>query len=137
MKELECQISQLDFDIEQEKQRSYVFLTPEKIKDYLSKVISGDIENQVIRKDIIKTFIREIILYNDKLIITFNFTDLTPVKNRDIITKDISGLVEEIDNEVKQPKTALLKNTVSYKKALTPPKSANGGIFLLKRKNLN
>lgn len=122
LKELECQISQLDFDIEQEKQRSYVFLTPEKIKDYLSKVISGDIENQVIRKDIIKTFIREIILYNDKLIITFNFTDLTPVKNRDIITKDISGLIQEIDGEVKQQsKTALLKDSVSYKKALTPP----------------
>ena len=37
-KELECQISQLDFDIEQEKQRSYIFLTPEKLKIIYQKL---------------------------------------------------------------------------------------------------
>mgnify|MGYP005770903257 FL=1 len=119
LKELECQISQLDFDIEQEKQKAYTFLTPDKIEDYLSKVISGDIENQTIRKDIIKTFIREIILYNDRIIITYNFTDLTPVKNRDTMLKEVDSVKEEVN---KQLEPALLKGSVSYKKECSPPK---------------
>lgn len=43
--------------------------TPGKTDVYLSKVISGSIENNN-KKDIIKTFIREKILYNEELIIT-------------------------------------------------------------------
>ena len=118
LKELECQISQLDFDIEQAKQKAYTFLTLDKIEDYLTKVISGDIENQTIRKDIIKTFIREIILYNDRIIITYNFTDLTPVKNRDTMLKEVDSVKEEVN---KQLKPALLKDSVSYKKESSPP----------------
>lgn len=119
LKELEAQISKLDFDIEQERQRSYTFLTPEKIEDYLSKVISGDIENQTIRKDIIKTFIREIIMYNDKIIITYNFTDLTPIKTRDTMLKEIQDVECEIN---KQLDTAIKNDNVSYKNSCIPPK---------------
>ena len=118
LKELECQISQLDFDIEQERQRAYTFLTPNKIEDYLSKVITGDIENQTIRKDIIKTFIREIILYNNRIIITYNFTDLTPIKNLDTMINEI-GLVESEVN--KQLNTAIKNDFVSHKKSDIPP----------------
>lgn len=75
LKELESQISQLDFDIEQEKQRSYTYLTPQIIEDYLNSVICGDIESMEIRKTIVKVFIREVILYNDKIVITYNFTE--------------------------------------------------------------
>ena len=75
LKELETQISQLDFDIEQEKQRSYTYLTPQIIEDFLNSVICGDIENMEIRKAIVKVFIREVILYNDKIVITYNFCD--------------------------------------------------------------
>ena len=118
LKELEAQISKLDFDIEQERQRSYTFLTPEKIETYLSKVISGDIENQTIRKDIIKTFIREIILYNDKIIITYNFTSLTPIKTRDTMLKE----AEDVECEVnKQLDTAIKNDNVSYKNSCIPP----------------
>lgn len=75
LKELETQISQLDFDIEQEKQRSYTYLTPQIIEGFLNSVICGDIENMEIRKAIVKVFIREVILYNDKIVITYNFCD--------------------------------------------------------------
>ena len=81
LKELEAQISQLDFDIEQEKQRNYSYLTKELIIDYLKKVICGNIENIDIQKGIVKTFIREILIYNDKIIIVYNFTDPLPSKN--------------------------------------------------------
>lgn len=75
LKELETQIMELEFDIEKEKYRVYPDLVPQKIVSFLNSVIKGDIENISVRKAIIKTFIREIILYDDKIIITYNFTD--------------------------------------------------------------
>ena len=66
---------ELEFDIEKEKYRVYPDLVPQKIVSFLNSVIKGDIENISVRKAIIKTFIREIILYDDKIIITYNFTD--------------------------------------------------------------
>ena len=81
LKELEAQISQLDFDIEQEKQRNYTYLTEELIINYFKGIICGDIENIDIQKSIVKTFIREILVYNDEIIIVYNFTDPLPSKN--------------------------------------------------------
>ena len=82
LKELEAEISGLDFDIEQEKQRSYTFLTPEIIESYLNSVICGDIQEIQVRKLIVNTFIREIVLDNDSLVISYNFTDTTDIKYR-------------------------------------------------------
>ena len=45
------------------------------VLDFFNKVICGDIKSQEIRKQIIKVFIREILLYNDKMLIIYNFTD--------------------------------------------------------------
>ncbi|MDD7506887.1 MAG: hypothetical protein PUK12_05350, partial [Clostridiales bacterium] len=65
----------LDFDIEQEKQRSYTFLDTDKIESYLNSVICGDIQEMPVRKLIVKTFVREVILDNDSVTITYNFTE--------------------------------------------------------------
>ena len=92
LKELEKQIMELDFDIEKEKQKNYMDLTPQKIISYLNSVIKGDIENISVRKLIVKTFIREIILYQDKVIITYNFTDQAE-KNK--ITPDSTAIIEK------------------------------------------
>lgn len=95
LKELEVQISQLDFDIEQEKQRTYSFLTQEKIEDYLKGVICGDIDDIGTRKKIVNQFIREIVVYEDKVVVTYNFTDQNP------ITYKLQDDIKEIE---KQPK---------------------------------
>lgn len=78
LKELEAQIAGLDFDIEQEKQRTYTFLTADKIEQYLDKLLYGDIEEMAVRKLIVKTFTREVILNDDSIVITYNFTDPDP-----------------------------------------------------------
>lgn len=115
LKELESQISQLDFDIEQEKQRSYTYLTPQIIEDYLNSVICGDIENMEIRKAIVKVFIREIILYNDKIVITCNFCDTF---NKHKITQtDIKAI------EKQSEKAAFPLLNSSYKFPLSAPKN--------------
>lgn len=95
LKELEAQISQLDFEIEQEKQRTYSFLTQEKIEDYLKGVICGDIDDIGTRKKIVNQFIREIVVYEDKVVITYNFTDQNPITYK---------LQDDINEIEKQPK---------------------------------
>lgn len=113
LKELETQISQLDFDIEQEKQRSYTFLTPQKVEKYLNAVICGDIESIAVRKSIVKTFIREIIVYPDKIIITYNFTEQPPTKEKNFDN------VESIEKQCLD--TAFSLKLGSYKQENFPP----------------
>ena len=93
LKELEAQISQLDFDIEQEKQRNYTYLTEELIIKYFKGIICGDIENVEIQKGIVKTFIREIIVFNDEIIIVYNFTE--PLPSKSIIPDNIAELEQK------------------------------------------
>lgn len=51
-------------------------------------------------------------MYNDKIIITYNFTSLTPIKTRDTMLKE----VEDVECEVnKQLDTAIKNDIVSYK----------------------
>ena len=75
LKELETQIAGFEFDIEQERQRNYTYLTVDQIEQYLNAVICGNIQETAIRKLIVKTFIREVILDNDSITITYNFCD--------------------------------------------------------------
>ncbi len=75
MKELENEIAELDIAIEQEKLHTYSFLTVPMIEKYLRMAVYGDIKDIVIRKNIVNTYIREVIYYPDKIIVTLNFTD--------------------------------------------------------------
>ena len=75
LKELEQEILQIDFDIDREKQRNYTFLSVENIVEFLQSKVFADTDNIKVRKLIVNTFIREIIYYPDKIIITYNFTD--------------------------------------------------------------
>lgn len=116
LKELEAQISQYDFDIEQSKQRTYAFLTPEIIKEFFKKSVCGDIENIEIRKLIARFFIREIILYKDKIVITYNFTE------NNFSKKTIPDNIEDIEAEIKQSETtAYKKGECEYKSTSTLP----------------
>ena len=120
LKELECQISQYDFDIEQAKQRNYSYLTPEIIKDYFEKVVCGDIENNEIRKMIVRYFIREIILYKDKIVITYNFTD------NHLTKKQIPDSIEDIESELKQNiDSAFNESKGVYKNSNSPPRESH------------
>ena len=64
------------------------------IMDYFKKIICEDINNYEIKKQIVKTFIREIIVYNDLIVILYNFT--TPQYAEDVLPDDVSefNLVE-------------------------------------------
>ena len=73
--ELESEVTQLDFEINKEKTRSYTYLTCEQIEMYLSKFVFENTDDIKVRKLIINAFIREVILYNDEIVINYNFTE--------------------------------------------------------------
>ena len=75
LKELEAQISQLEFDIGQAKQRSFADLTVEQVEKFFHSITCGDFNDVNVRKIIVKTFVREVIYYKDHLEIIFNFID--------------------------------------------------------------
>lgn len=113
LKELETQIANLDFDIEQEKLRSYTNLALRDIENYLNSLIYGKSDNIEIRKALVKTFIREIIYYPDKIIITYNFSDHYEKFN---ITEEMS------EETIKQSeKAALSYKNSSYKFTFSAP----------------
>lgn len=121
MKELEAQIAGLDFDIGQEKQRNYTYLSPESVEKYLNSIICGDIQEMPVRKLIVKAFVREVILDNDNVTITYNFTE-NYTKYR--VTQEI---IQKVQRQSRK-KTAYNKNLCSYKLPSLPPQ---GGVFEL------
>ena len=110
MKELKAQIAGLDFDIGQEKQPNYTYLSPESVEKYLNSIICGDIQEMPVRKLIVKAFVREVILDNDNVTITY--------------TQEI---IQKVQRQSRK-KTAYNKNLCSYKLPSLPPQ---GGVFEL------
>ena len=124
MKELEAQIAGLDFDIGQEKQRNYTYLSPESVEKYLNSIICGDIQEMPVRKLIVKAFVREVILDIDNVTITYNFTE-NYTKYR--VTQEI---IQKVQRQSRK-KTAYNKNLCSYK---LPPHQGSLPIYKQKRR---
>ena len=115
LKELENEILQLDFDIQKEKNKNYAYLSPEIIMEYFRSVIKGDIDDVATKKAIVATFIREVILYPDKVIITFNFADTYEHYE---ITKD---KIKEIEKQSQNSETDSIFTMSSNILELSPP----------------
>ena len=54
------------------KQKSYAYLTYEDIENYLRSQVLSNPDDIAVRKLLVNTFIREILYYPDKIIITYN-----------------------------------------------------------------
>ena len=116
--ELENLISQYDIEICKEKARSYTYLTADDIEMYLSKFVFDNTDDIKVRKLIVNAFVREVILYDDEIVITYNFTD-NPEHLK--LTKEH---VTKTENEIETAdKTAVSSNTGSYKLCHTAPKT--------------
>lgn len=75
-------------------------------------------------KIVIRNFIREVILYKDKVVITFNFTD------KHITKKRLPDSIEEVERTAKQAEKSASKNKSGvYKNASTPPKRLKTAVF--------
>ncbi len=112
--ELERQIQQLDFDIDKEKQKNYSYLSVEEIEQFLRKQVLTDPTDIKIRKAMVNMFIREIILYDDHILITYNFTENpAPIKVN-------PEYIQEVEKQ--SEKTAFIPPSGSCLCSATPPR---------------
>lgn len=86
LQELEKEIGYLEHEIEKEKARTQMYLTKEQIKQYIKSKISSNSSSYEFRKMLVNTFIREIIFFEDRLIIAYNFTDHSEPVSLDVKT---------------------------------------------------
>ena len=101
LKELEAEISELSVAIEQEKLHSYTYLTVPMIEEFLRSATIGEIQDTNVRKHIVNTFIREVIYYPDKIIITLNFTD--NYDKSELTSEHIENIEKQSESETAFP----------------------------------
>ena len=73
MRELEAQLLECNAFIEREKHNTDASITVEDIKNFLRFDMFENRDEMKVRRMIVNTFIREIIVFKDKIIITYNF----------------------------------------------------------------
>ena len=125
--ELENLISQYDVEILKEKARSYTYLTADDIEMFLSKFVFDNTDDIKVRKLIVNAFVREVILYDDKIVITYNFTD-SP-EHLKLTKEHVTKTEKEIETADKTAVSST-SNTGSYKLCRTAPKK--NASFLLR-----
>lgn len=115
LSELEISIAQIDIEINKEKARNYSSLTVEDIEEYLNQFVFEDTSDIEVRKLIVKTFIREVILFDKKIIVDYNFID---APNCTKVSKDAVLKTEEL---IESSKDVFWGAESSSKLTLSPP----------------
>lgn len=83
---------------------------------FLSKFVFDNTDDIKVRKLIVNAFVREVILYDDEIVITYNFTD-SP-EHLKLTKEHVTKTEKEIETA---DKTAISSNTGSYKLCPTAP----------------
>ena len=119
LNELETLITQYDFDIQQEKDKQFSFLTVEQIKDYMREFVNADTTDVAICKLLVNAFVREVILYDNEVTIIYNFID------NNIPTTVTKEYVENIEQQIESADpSAVSFITSSYNLANFSPRKA-------------
>lgn len=93
---LQDELNKLDIEINRETQKSYAHLTVEEVEKYLLSKVFEDTDDIKTRKLLVNTFIREIIWYGDRLVITYNFQEnVIPEKLNKTHIAEVEKQVEE------------------------------------------
>lgn len=107
LSKIAADIKELERQITIEKSRHYI-MTEEQIIERLAKLATGDINNPVYRKTLIKLFVNKIFLYDDKFTITFNTGD------EEVTITDILLDKMESASKSKGAKSLCLSNAVAH-----------------------
>ena len=98
LQELDAEITGLEFEIDKEKARTHINMSVEQIETFLTeRVFTKDCDLET-RKLLVKTFIRQVFLYQDKVVIVYNHT-----KNPDKI-ENTTELAEKVEGEIETAK---------------------------------
>ena len=136
--ELEKRIANLEYAIAQERAKDNSDITEEEIIEFFKSACIKDFDNDYnLRKLLVKTYIKSIIMYNDKILINFNIAKpKRPLTNKDILEN--IDVVEKIAGD-KNP--AFLINMGAFESLHLPPREPQkhprkiegfaSGVFLL------
>lgn len=79
---------------------TYISNDPSSMKEhimfFLEKIIAGDLRTESARRKIIDTFIREIVIYDDKIEISYNYKSELPTlpNTEEVESSRISSVVD-------------------------------------------
>ena len=93
---LQNEVNNLDIEINREMQKTYALLSIDEVEKYLLSKVFENPDDIKTRKLLVNTFIREIIWYGDKLVITYNFQEeAIPPRLTKSHTEEVEKQVEE------------------------------------------
>ena len=72
---LQEELNKLDIEINKELQKTYAHVTVEEVEKYLLSKVFEDTDDIKTRKLLVNTFIRDILWYDDHIVITYNFQE--------------------------------------------------------------
>ena len=127
--DLQNQIHRYEIEINQAMQKTYAHLTVEEVEKFLLSKVFEDPDDIKVRKLLVNTFVREVIWYGDRLVITYNFQeDVVPAK----LTK---SHIEEVEKEIEEAESASSFALGSYKFSFgaPAPRSRQAAFFCRKR----
>ena len=107
LQQLETELAQIDIEITKEKLKDYSLLSKEEIGQFLRKNVFEDMQDIKIRKLVINTFVRQIYLYEDKIVILLNFTN-PPDKPKLTVEENIKT-AEQINSALSKTKGSCIK----------------------------
>ena len=94
------EVTRCEIEINKAMQKTYAHLTAQDVEKYLLSKVFEDPDDIKVRKLLVNTFIREIIWYGDRMVITYNFQeDVVPEK----LTK---SYIEEVEKEIEEAENA-------------------------------
>ena len=106
LQELETELAEIDIAINKEKLKDYCLLSKEEIEHFLRKHVFEDMSDIKIRKLVINTLVRQIYLYEDKIVILFNFT--TPPDKPKLTLEENIQTSEQITSALNNPQSSCL-----------------------------
>lgn len=107
---LQAELNGLEIEINKETQKSYAHLTVEEVEKYLLTKVFEDPNDIKTRKLLVNTFIREIIWYENKLVITYNFHENA------IPERPTKSHIEDIEKQIKEASQSAFSFTMGSHK---------------------
>ena len=118
---LQEEVNRCDIEINIAMQKTYAHLTAQDVEKYLLSKVFEDPDDIKVRKLLVNTFIREIIWYGDRMVITYNFQE------RFFTDRFSKSYVENIERQVGEcSRSASSFPLSSYKVTQSAPRPRDG-----------
>ena len=95
---MEAERDEIDALITQEELKQSILVDENDIYEYFKEFADGDIDNPRYKERLLNTFVNKVFLYNDKMVILYNFTG-----NGNKIDVDLKELEEALEGSYINP----------------------------------